>query len=143
MKRSYNVLFVVCCIVACVLPAYGGVDSLGVWSQDLPNGARVYTMDISATNGSLIYCAGLDSGVYKSTNAGVSWVAANTGLTYNHVQAIAMSQSNNNILYCGTDQNGGANSGVYISTDGLRFYRQCSARYLGVRLSYYGRLLVW
>jgi hypothetical protein len=75
-------------------------------------------MDISASNGNIIYCAGLDSGVYKTTNGGVSWAAVNTGLTYNHVQTIAMSQSNNNILYCGTDQLGTTNSGVYKTTDG-------------------------
>ena len=111
------------CVTLCVLaatiigPVYAQ-DSLNIWSQNLSNNARVYAMAISATNGNLIYCAGLDSGVYKTTNAGVNWVPVNNGLTYNKVQAIAMSPSNNNILYCGTDQNGAANSGVYKTTDG-------------------------
>ena len=120
MRRFHIVVLLA---VGCLLALVGaqlarGQDSVGVWSQNLPNSARVYAMDISSTNGNLIYCAGLDSGVYKTTNAGVSWVAVNNGLTYNHVQAIAMSQSDNNILFCGTDQLGTTNSGVYKSTDG-------------------------
>lgn len=115
-KLSYVLALCVLCS-AVVVPAYAQ-DSLNIWSQSLRVPARVFAMDISSTNGNLIYCASLDSGVYKSTDGGASWAAVNTGLTYNHVQAIAISQSNNNIVYCGTDQLGGANSGMYKTTDG-------------------------
>jgi hypothetical protein len=120
MTTLHKILFLaICCLLVLVgVPPAHGQDSVGVWSQNLTNSTRVYAMDISASNGNLIYCAGLDSGVYRTTNGGVSWAAVNTGLTYNKVQTIAMSQSNNNILYCGTDQLGTTNSGVYKTTDG-------------------------
>ena len=65
-----------------------------------------------------MYSAGLDSGVYKTTNAGISWIKKINGMTYYKVQALAISPSNTQIIYAGTDPNGTTNSGVYKTTNG-------------------------
>ena len=119
MKRRYNVFLVACCVLCAVgVQFVRAQDGPLAWTQNLNNGARVYAMVVDPANQATLYSAGLDSGVYKSTNSGVSWFAANNGLTYRAVQALAISMSNPGVLYAGTDQNGSTNSGVYVSTDG-------------------------
>jgi hypothetical protein len=66
-----------------------------------------------------MYFGSLDNGLVKTTNAGVNWVTINNGLTYNHVFIMAVSKSNSNVVYAGTDSLGGwTSSGIYKSTDG-------------------------
>ena len=92
-------------------------DGPNIWTLLYNNGGRVYLLAVTPSSQNTIYEAGLDSGVYKSTNAGVTWSQVNTGMTYFKVQALAISPSNPSVIYAGTDQNGGANSGVYKSTN--------------------------
>jgi len=87
------------------------------WSVTYNNGGRIYAIVINPTNANIMYIAGLDSGVYKTTNGGLNWFAVNNGLSYNKVQCLDISKSNPNVLYAGTDQNGGSLSGVYVTTD--------------------------
>ncbi|MGA2668372.1 MAG: T9SS type A sorting domain-containing protein [Ignavibacteria bacterium] len=87
------------------------------WTQLYNNLGRIYLIVVTPPNQNTIYEAGLDSGVYKSTNAGLNWIQVNTGMTYIHVQALAVSPSNPSVIYAGTDQLGTTNSGVYKSTN--------------------------
>ncbi|MEK9138589.1 MAG: hypothetical protein AAB393_15810, partial [Bacteroidota bacterium] len=117
-KRNNFFLLVACCVLAVIgVQLVHAQDGQLTWTQNLSNGGRVFAMAINPATPAIIYSAGLDSGVYKTTNAGVSWFAVNTGLTYVKVQALAICRSNPNVLYAGTDQNGGANSGIYVTTD--------------------------
>jgi photosystem II stability/assembly factor-like uncharacterized protein len=122
MKRREGILLLVfCCMLGMVgVQLVHAQDGPLVWTQNLSNGGRVYAMVIDPTNQSILYSAGLDSGVYKSTNAGATWFAANNGLTYRAIQALAISPSNPNVLYAGTDPAavGGTNKGVYVTTNG-------------------------
>ena len=93
-------------------------DGPDVWTSFSGNIGRVYAMVIDPQNDNIIYAGGLDSGIYKTTNAGLTWFAVNNGLTYNKVQALTISYSNPQILFAGTDQNGSSNSGVYKTTNG-------------------------
>jgi len=93
-------------------------DGPNAWTLNLNNSARVYGISVCASNPNIVYCGGLDSGVYKSIDGGFSWAQVNNGITYFKVQAIAVAPSNPNIVYAGTDQNGAANSGVYVTTNG-------------------------
>ncbi len=89
----------------------------GVWTTNTTSVGRVYAMVVDPSNSSIMYTAGLDSGVFKSTNGGTSWFTVNTGLTYKSVQALAISNSNPQVLYAGTNQ-GNASSGIYVTTNG-------------------------
>jgi photosystem II stability/assembly factor-like uncharacterized protein len=93
-------------------------DGLEIWSQSYGTSSRVYAMAINPVNQAIIYAGSLDAGVYKTTNGGANWTQSNTGLTYSHVQCLAISASNPNIIFAGTDSLGGwTTSGVYKSTD--------------------------
>jgi photosystem II stability/assembly factor-like uncharacterized protein len=52
-------------------------------------------------------------GVFKSTDGGTNWSAANTGLTNKRVRALAIDPTAPNTLYAGT-----YGGGVFKSTDG-------------------------
>jgi hypothetical protein len=94
-------------------------DGLGVWTQTYNNYGRIYCIAINQTNQNIIYIAGLDSGVYKTTTGGLDWAQINNGLTYFHIQCFAISKSNPNILFAGTDTLASSYStcGLYRSTD--------------------------
>ena len=119
MERGNSVLlFVALCVLVLAGAQWASAQNGPfVWTQSLGNNARVYAIVLDPTNPHIIYAAGLDSGVYKTTNTGVSWFAINSGLTYNKVQAMAISPSEPEVLYAGTDQNGGSNSGMYVTTN--------------------------
>ena len=93
-------------------------DGPDVWTSSSGNMGRIYAMVIDPQNDNIIYAGGLDSGIYKTTNAGLNWFSVNTGLTYKKVQSLAISSSNPQILFAGTDQNGSSNSGIYKTTNG-------------------------
>lgn len=91
----------------------------GFWSASTNSIGRVFAMDAKwGMDMTIIYAASLDSGIFKSTNHGVTWTKVNNGLTYTAVQAIAISPSDWNVVYAGTNQLGGANSGIYVTTNG-------------------------
>jgi photosystem II stability/assembly factor-like uncharacterized protein len=97
---------------------YSQNDGIGVWTQTYNNNGRIFGMSINPTNQNTMYLGSLDSGVYKTSNGGISWIQCNTGMTYFHVQCVAVSPSNPSIVYAGTDSLGGwTTSGVYKSTD--------------------------
>lgn len=93
-------------------------DGINAWTHNLNNSARVFGISVCTSNPNIVYCGGLDSGVYKSIDGGFSWTQVNNGITYFKVQALAVAPSNPNIVYAGTDQNGATNSGVYVTTNG-------------------------
>ena len=59
-----------------------------------------------------LYAGTGSGGVFKSTNSGASWSAANTGLTNTDVRALAVDPTDAMTLYAGTN-----GSGVFKSTD--------------------------
>ena len=52
----------------------------GQWTQTIPGGQRIRSLAIDPTNPSNLY-AGTNSGVFRSTDRGDSWVEINNGLT--------------------------------------------------------------
>lgn len=47
-------------------------------------------------------CSGFHDGVFKSTDAGTTWTAVNSGLTTTHVASLAIDPQNPSRLYAGT-----------------------------------------
>src|SRR4030095_5094110 len=72
---------------------------------------------IHPTSPFTMYAASNTTGIWKSTNGGNNWTQSNGTMTNFTMQALAISKSNPNVLYCGTSSNGFGN-GMYKTTDG-------------------------
>ena len=71
----------------------------------------IFALAIDPTRPATLY-AGTFQGVFKSTNSGATWAAANTGLTNVDVRALAMDPTTTATLYAGA-----YDGGVFKSTD--------------------------
>ena len=85
-------------------------------------GGRVRAIAIHPTNTSILYAGGVAGGVWKSTNAGVSWSNLNDFLSNMAVTTIALDPNNANVIYAGTGegfQNSDATrgDGIMVSRD--------------------------
>src|ERR1035437_7180676 len=89
--------------------AYAGP---GVWTSGGPYGGSARALAINPTTPATLYAGTYGSGVFKSTDSGGTWAAANTGLTYLYVNALAINPTTPATLYAGTD-----GDGVFKSTD--------------------------
>jgi photosystem II stability/assembly factor-like uncharacterized protein len=103
--RSTRFILMILALVA--FPALAGV---GVWTPLGPDGGSVWALAIDPDDADVVY-AGTRNGVFKSTDAGVTWVAASKGLgpTGVWVRSLALTSA---AVYAGTDADG-----VYKSTD--------------------------
>jgi len=88
-------------------PAQAGIN---VWTGNGPEGREVTALAIDPVTPSTLY-AGTDGGVFKSTNGGATWEAANARLTDMDVTVLAIDPTTPAILYAGTVD------GVFKSTD--------------------------
>lgn len=89
---------------------------------EISSAGAITALAIDPRNTATIFAASSTGGIFKSTNGGQSWVAANSGLTYRNVgggfgevSAIAIDPLDTATIYAGT--NGG---GVFKSSDGGR-----------------------
>lgn len=114
MKKAIFILVMLLLTFTCLYSQ----DGIMTWTFNYTNGMRIWDGTINLVNKNIIYLASPDSGVFKTTNGGLNWFAVNNGIAYNKVQCIAISKSNPNVLYAGTDSMGFANSGVYKTTNG-------------------------
>jgi len=92
------------------------VDGPNVWSTSLSNAGQIWALDINPLVQNTMYAGSNTTGIWKSTNGGLNWAQSNSGLTNLTVQAIAVSSSNPQVIYCGTSQTG-TGAGIYVSTD--------------------------
>ena len=67
-----------------------------------------------------VYAATNWSGVFKSTDGGESWTAINSGLANSMVYSLAISPSDDAIIYAGT------RNGVFKTVDGGRHWTAAS-----------------
>ncbi len=77
----------------------------------------VNAMVFDPANHGIIYAAAgcCSDGIYRSSDGGASWIAANTGLSPAHVRALAIDPVETKTLYAGA---GCCNSGLFRSTNG-------------------------
>jgi len=112
-----KLLFIIGCLVLTYQYAFSQ-DGLNSWTQTYNNQGRVYAIVVNPQSTNIMYIAGLDSGVYKSLDNGASWSNINGTIAYPKFLSLAICAGSPNVLYAGTDQNGGSSSGVYKTTDG-------------------------
>jgi hypothetical protein len=81
-----------------------------------PINGRVTAIAVNPQNHSIIYIAGADGGVWKTTDGGVSWAPLSDKWTYMQVGALAIDPNNPNIIYAGT---GDGQSADFIYSNGI------------------------
>lgn len=112
MKKFFLLLLLITTVTSLSLAQ----DGLDIWTLTTSGVGRVYAMVIDPSNQDIMYAGGLDLGIYKTTDGGVSWLPVNNGLLLTSIQALAISQNNPQYLYAGTGS--GSNGGVYRTTNG-------------------------
>src|SRR5207245_2080938 len=96
---------------------------INVWTSHGPEGGFIPALTVDPQNPSTVY-AGTDGGVFKSTNGGANWSAANSGLTATDVRALAVDPQNPSTVYAGGD-------GVFKSTNGGATWNAANSGLLG------------
>jgi hypothetical protein len=86
-------------------------------------GGRVLAFAIDPGNNAILYAGAAGGGVWKSTDAGVSWVPMSDTMANLAVASLALDPTNSQILYAGTGQGDGAidsirGAGIFKSIDG-------------------------
>lgn len=100
-------------------PFFYSQEGIDIWTTTTTTIGRVYGMDIYQLNQDVMYACGLDQGINRSTDGGLTWSPVNNGLLNTQVQAISLPKDHpvgQFVIYAGTAP--GANDGVYKSTDG-------------------------
>lgn len=77
-----------------------------VWTSIGPGGGEITALAINPVTPSTVYAGTRSSGVFKSTNGGVSWSKVNNGLTSTSVLALAIDPQTPSTVYMNTDGNG-------------------------------------
>ncbi len=86
-------------------------------------GGRIRSVVVHPTNSNILFCGSVSGGIWKSTDAGASWIVANDFMPNLVISSIVIDPTNANIMYAGTGE-GFFNSdalrgvGVLKSTDG-------------------------
>jgi outer membrane protein assembly factor BamB len=98
---------------------------LGTWSPLGPGnvGGRTRALVIDPTSVAVMYAAGVSGGVWKTTNAGVSWTPLADTMANLAVTTLAMDPTNSNVLYAGTGEgffniDAVRGAGIFKTTDG-------------------------
>lgn len=93
--------------------------NVGSWSFLGPDnmGGRTRALVIDPTNPNVLYAGAAAGGIWKSTNAGVTWSALGDLLPFLAVNALAMDPTDNTILYAGT---GDVANGFDLGSDSVR-----------------------
>lgn len=112
MKKFFSIFLLSLILV----PFIHSQDGIDIWTTTTTTIGRIYAMVIDETNPSTMYAAGLDQGVWKTTNNGTNWTQINNGITLITVQALAISKNNPQYLLAGTAPGTGA--GIYRTTNG-------------------------
>jgi hypothetical protein len=93
----------------------------GTFSGALPGQGRVNAIAVDPSNPNTWYVGAPAGGIWKSTNAGVSWVNLFDNFLQVGVSGIAIDPNDSNIIYIATGDDDAADSfsiGVFKSTDG-------------------------
>jgi hypothetical protein len=124
-----------------------GITS-GGWTWLGPGniGGRVRSILIHPTSTNILWCGGVDGGVWKSTNAGVAWFPLNDFMANLAISCMAMDPGNPNTIFAGTGEamyNGDAirGAGIFKTTDGGATWAQLPST-TNASFLYVGRVAV-
>ncbi len=99
-------------------------DAVGNWSNLGPanQGGRTRALIIDPVTPNTMYAGGVAGGVWKSTNAGVTWATTNDQMTNLAIVTLAFQPGNSSVIYAGTGEGFGnvdavRGAGIFKSTD--------------------------
>jgi photosystem II stability/assembly factor-like uncharacterized protein len=86
---------------------------------------------VHPTSTNIMWCGGVDGGVWKTTNSGASWFPLDDFMPSLAVSCMAMDPANPNVLYAGTGEAGPSDgirgAGIVKTTDGGNTWAQLSS----------------
>jgi hypothetical protein len=87
-------------------PAEAQSLALGTWTQLGPGnvGGRTRALVINPANPSIMYAAGVAGGIWKTTDAGASWLPLSDLLPNIAVSCLAINPQDPNVVYAGTGE---------------------------------------
>jgi photosystem II stability/assembly factor-like uncharacterized protein len=94
-------------------------DSGSTWQDLGQHNPYLFSMVVDSSNSQVIYTGSTQGKIYKSTNGGVTWAEASTGLPLGDVVALAQNGTNHT-LYASINLNG-----IYVSTNGGTSWKAC------------------
>ncbi len=106
--------------IACIAVA-GRCLGLGDWRPIGPDGGSVQALAFAPSDARAVYAGTAGAGVWRSSDGGMSWGAANRGLEHATVLALVVDRHDAGHLYAGT-----ADGHVFSSADGGRTWRPAS-----------------
>jgi hypothetical protein len=88
---------------------------LGEWTHLGPGnvGGRTRALVVNSSNPNVMYAGGVSGGVWKTTNAGASWIAIADLLPNIAVNSLAIDPSDTDVIYAGTGEG-------YFNEDAVR-----------------------
>jgi photosystem II stability/assembly factor-like uncharacterized protein len=86
------------------------------WTTHGPEGAKIQVLAVDPHDSATVYAGTWSAGVFKSTDSGATWSAANDGVTSRLVFDLAIDPQTPTTVYLAVD-------GVYKSTDAARTWR--------------------
>jgi hypothetical protein len=92
---------------------------LRVWTTTGPQGTRITALVIDPRRQKILYAGAWGAGVYRSSNGGVGWRSASTGLTNRNISTLVIDPQTPTTLYAGTATGdaGSQGAGIFKSTD--------------------------
>ena len=98
------------------------IDAAAVGGPDDGTGVMINDIAFAAGSSLIVYACSDEFGVYKSTDAGVTWNKANDGLPNTKAWSIALHPTDANVLWVAM----GGGAGIYKSTDGGKSWHKSS-----------------
>jgi photosystem II stability/assembly factor-like uncharacterized protein len=114
-------------------PESAGVTRTSWTSIGPPNiGGRTRTLLVDPTDPNILWAGAVGGGVWKSTDAGSSWIPACDYMSSLAVCCMAMDPANNKTMYCGTGEgffnyDAITGAGMFKTTDGGLTWNQLSS----------------
>ncbi|MCX6096908.1 MAG: stalk domain-containing protein [Caldiserica bacterium] len=108
MKRSVRLVLtlVLCPVLSLSGPCVGVLTArateMGTWTRLALHEPNVNSLAISPFTPTTLFAGTVGSGVYRSTDSGTTWAAANTGLTTPWIVSIAINPAMPSTVYAGT-----------------------------------------
>ena len=107
------------------------IQGTGSWSTGT---GRANTMTIDPNNPNIYYLGSPSGGIWKSTDAGVTWTPISDFLSQIGVSAIAVDPTNSNVIYIGTgddDARDSSSIGLMKSIDGGLTWNSTGLTFIG------------